>query len=185
MFDIPFLHIHAPRRMPLIEPLLNTARDLVFWRIRLVALGVLFQPRQRVLQRLQVGQNQLGANSLDVTLRIPAALVPNHVRVAKIANNLANRVGLPDICQKLIAQPLALARAFDQPSDVDKLNGRGHNPPGVDNFCQLGQALIRHRHNPNVGVNRRKRIIRRQPGLVGQRREQRRFAHIRQPHNSN
>ena len=39
-----------------------------------------------------------------------------HIRVREDAHDLADRVGLPDVRQELVAQALALGRAADQPA---------------------------------------------------------------------
>ena len=52
---------------------------------------------------------------------IVAADVMN-VAVFKTTHDLHDRVHFADVAEKLVAEPFARARAFDQPGDIDKLD---------------------------------------------------------------
>ena len=56
---------------------------------------------------------------------IDPALDMGHVAVLKAAQHMGDRVHLADIGQELVAQPLALAGAFDEAGDVDEGHARG------------------------------------------------------------
>ena len=47
-----------------------------------------------------------------------------NVRVFKTTNDLHDRVNFADMAEELVAESFARARAFDQPGDVHKLDGR-------------------------------------------------------------
>ena len=81
---------------------------------RPAVLGVarlLLQARDRLLQRLQVGQDQLGVDRLDVGARVDPAVDVHDVGVGEHPDHLADRVGLADVGQELVAQPGALGLA--------------------------------------------------------------------------
>ena len=94
----------------------------------LAGLRFLGQPGGGLLQRLQVGEDQLGDDGLDVALWRHVALHVADVRVAEHPDDLAYRIGLADVAEELVAQPLALGRAPDQPRDVDEPH-RGRDDP--------------------------------------------------------
>ena len=95
---------------------------------RLVAARLLLQPRDRLLHGLQVGQDQLGLDRGEVGLRVDLAVDVGDVLVAEDAGDLADRGGLADVGEELVAQALALRRAADDAGDVDELDGRGQDP---------------------------------------------------------
>ena len=63
---------------------------------------------QAVLDRLQVGQDQLRVHRGDVRLGIDPAVDVDHVVVVEDPDDLADGVALPDGGQELVAQPLPL-----------------------------------------------------------------------------
>ena len=63
----------------------------------------------RFVQRVEVGEQQLGLDHLDVALRIDAALDVHDVRIVEAADDVQDRVGLADVGEELVAEPLALA----------------------------------------------------------------------------
>jgi len=92
----------------------------------------------------------------------------DNVLVLKAAHHMQHRVHLPDVAEKLIAQPLALRRAFDQPGDIDELHLRRY---GLARFSKRGedvQPFVRHRHHADIRLNGAERIIFRRDGRCGQ-----------------
>jgi hypothetical protein len=87
-------------------------------------------------------------------------------------------ISAADVGEELIAEALALARAGDEPGDVDELDHRRHDALGRDDLDQRIEPGIGHRDDPVVGLNRTKRIVRRLCAGVGQRVEQRGFADV-------
>ena len=142
--------------------------------------GLLLQPWQRLVDGLQVGQDQLGVDRLDVVLRRDLTLDVHHVRVAEGADHLTGRVGLTDVGEELVAQALALARAAHQPGDVDERHRRRDRTGAVEQRGQLVEPGIRHAHDADVGVDRRERIVRGEHGVLGQRVEQGRLPDVRE-----
>ena len=88
----------------------------------LVDPRLLLQPRERLLHRLQVGQDQLGLDRRDVVGGVDLAVDVGDVLVAEHPGHLADRVGLADVGEELVAQPLPLRGAPDDAGDVDELD---------------------------------------------------------------
>ena len=129
---------------------------------RLVVAGFLRQPRDRLLQGLQVGQDQLGVDGLHVVGRRHLALDVHHVGVGERPQDLADRVRLAHVGQELVAQTLTLAGAAHDAGDVDERHSGGQDPLGPEDLGQLGQSLIGHRDHPGVRLDRGERVVGRQ-----------------------
>ena len=67
---------------------------------------------------LKVGEDQFGFDDLDVALRVDAAFGMNHVRIAVGADYVQQRIGFTNVGEELIAKPLPLVCAGDEPGDV-------------------------------------------------------------------
>ena len=94
---------------------------------------------------------------------------------------MGNRVAFADVGQKLVAQTLALGRAFDQTGDIHKGHARGDDLFGTGDFGQLIETRIGHRHVTDVRLNRAERKVRRLSSCgFGQRVKQRRFSNVGQ-----
>ena len=92
---------------------------------------------------LEVGVDQLGLDRLDVARRIDVALGVDDVRVVVRADDVQDRVGLADVGQELVAEPLALVRARDQAGDVVDLDRVGDDVRGADRRRHLRPAARR------------------------------------------
>jgi hypothetical protein len=113
--------------------------------LRILGGSCLFgEPRHSPLQRLQVGQDQLGRDRLDVAFRRHLAIHVADVRVREHPDHLADRVGLADVGQELVAQALALGRAAHQARDVHEPDGGGDDPRGA--------AQPREHRQPRIGM---------------------------------
>lgn len=154
-------------------------RDLV-----LLEAGLLRQARQRLLDRLEVRQDQLGVDRLDVALGRDLAVDVDDVLVLEGADDLADRVGLTDVREELVAQALALARAAHDARDVDEVHGRREDPLRAENLGQLGEAGVRDADDADVRLDRGERVVGRQHVVLGQGVEQGRLADIRQADDS-
>ena len=53
-----------------------------------------------------------------------AALDMGHIRIIKAADDMDDGIRIADVREEFIAQTLALARALDQPRDIDKFDDR-------------------------------------------------------------
>ena len=92
-------------------------------RVTAASFGLAFEAGDDLLDRLQVGQDQLGLDRGDVARRIDAAVDVNDVVVDEDANDFTDRVALSDRGEELIAETFALRGAFDDARDVDEGHG--------------------------------------------------------------
>jgi hypothetical protein len=83
----------------------------------------------------------------------------DHVVIVKTAQDMQDGIGLPDICQELVAQSFPFAGPFDESGDIHDIHGSRDNALGIDQFFQFLQSLIRHVHNTNIGFYCAKRKI--------------------------
>ena len=112
---------------------------------------------------------------------VDAAVDVHDVRVVEHPDDLADRVGLADVRQELVAQPRALGRALDDAGDVDEGHRRrARSSPSENIFASFVEARVRQRHHADVRLDRRERVVRGQHVVAGQRVEQRRLADVGQ-----
>ena len=95
--------------------------------------------------RLEILEAQLHRHRVDVGDRVDPVLDVNDVRVVEAARDLHDRVGLADVGEKLVAEPLALVRAAHEARDVDEVDRGRHDAVGVDDRVERGEARIRDR----------------------------------------
>ncbi len=88
--------------------------------------------RRALLYRVQIGQHQLGIDHVDVVQRVDPARYVDDLGVIEAAHYMADGVGRADVAEKLVAQALAFACAFDQARDVDELHRRWHQRLRLD-----------------------------------------------------
>ncbi len=103
----------------------------------------------------------------------------NDVGIGEAAHDLGDRVGLADVREELVAEPLALARALHDPGDVDERHGRRQDPLAAEQLRELREARIGQAHDADVRLDRRERVVRGEHARAGQRVEQRRLADVR------
>ena len=150
----------------------------------LLAAQVLFELRQRVLDGLHVGEDQLGVDRVDVVYRIHLAVDMHDVVVLERAHDLADRVGLADVGQELVAQAFAFGGALDDAGDVDEGDGRGHDLLGVHQLGEHGKALVRQRNDAGVRLDGGERVVFGEDIIARQRVEHGGLADIRQANDS-
>ena len=178
-------HLHVSGAIALVQPLLKALCHIELGLEVLIALGLFLQLRQGALNGAQVSEDKLRLDNVHVLVRIDAALNMNDVGVLEVANNLADSIGVADVCQELVAQALALICALDQASDVHKLNGSWHDTARIDNLGQLLEPCVGHVNDAHVRVDGGKRIVCSQATLAGQRGEQRGFTNVWQANDTN
>ena len=66
------------------------------------------------------------------------------------------------------------------PAMSTKVTRRGQDPLGAEHLGQLGESLVGHRDDADVGLDGREGIVRREDVVVGQRVEQRGLADVGQ-----
>ena len=142
------------------------------------ALCRLLRLIQTALAHLGIGENQLQIDDINVTQGIGAAFHVGHVAVVKAAHNVDDGIGRADVGEKLVSQSFAPGRALDQTGDVNKLNHGGREFLRMMQIAQPFQALVRHLHDADIGIDRAERIIVRRNSGVGDGVEQRGFSNI-------
>ena len=139
------------QRRAAVEHLLRGHRGLVNGLAVLVRARFLLQPRHRLLQRLQIGQDQLGLDDLDVGPGVDLAVDVHDVVVGEDPHHLTDRVALADVGQELVAKPGALRRALDDAGDVDERHRRRHDLLRREHLRELVEPRIRQRTTPSFG----------------------------------
>ena len=77
----------------------------------LLAAQVLLELRQRVVDRLQIGENELCVDRVDVIVGIDMAVHMDDVVVFERSHDLADCIRLANVREELVAQSLAFARS--------------------------------------------------------------------------
>ena len=109
--------------------------------------------------RTDVGEDELGVDHFDVAERIDRAHVVDDVVILEATHDMDDGIDLADVGEELVAEAFALARAFDQAGNVDKLNRAG-SPC----WCWRSHAAAPRRSSgtcttPDVRVDRAERIV--------------------------
>jgi hypothetical protein len=133
---------------------------------------------------LEVGVDELRLDRLDVPQRVDVALGMDDVGVAVGPHDVKEGVGLADVAQELVAEPLALVCARDQPGDVMELDGVVDDARSPHRLGNGVQSLVGHRHHGDVGLDRREGVVGRLGAGLRQGVEQRRLARVGQPHDA-
>ena len=103
------------------------------------------QPVAPFFQRGDVGEDEFGVDDFDVAHRIDRAADVMNVRVLETAHDLHDRIDFADVAEELIAESLALARAFDQAGDVHELDRGGHEflePESFDSTARRASGTV-------------------------------------------
>ncbi len=129
------------------------------------ALDVARDFLQPFLDRLQVGQHQLGGHNPDVPLGVNVPGNMDNIRILKAAHDLDHRVHLTDVAEELVAEPLPVRCALDQARNVHKPEGGRNLGADLDHLGELGQTWVRHTDDAQVGLDGAERVILRR-GLV-------------------
>ena len=106
------------------------------------------------------------------------------VAIVKAAQHMDDSVTLADVAQELVAQPFALTGTFHQSCNINNVAHSGHNPARMHQLSQFGESFIGHTHLSELRVNCTKRKVCRLCLSTRQTVEKRRFAHVRQTHNT-
>ena len=93
-------------------------------RILVAGLRGFLGALQAALDRIEIGERELGVDDFDVVERLDAAGDVHDVVVLEAAHDVRDRIGLADVRQELVAETFALGRAGDQAGDVDELDRR-------------------------------------------------------------
>lgn len=91
-------------------------------------------------------------------------------------------IGLSDVAEKLVAEPLALACPLDQAGYVYNLARGGHDTARVHYLGQAGKALVGHGYHAHIGLDGTERKVGCLRLGARQAVEKRRLAHVGQAH---
>ena len=126
----------------------------------------------RSLRHSSIVTVSMSATGSDAVLHV------NDVRIVEAPRDLHDGVGLPDVRQELIAEPLSLVRPAHEARDVDEVDRRRHDAVRVDDRVERREAWVGHGHDAHVRLDGAKRVVR---GLgLGRRErvEERRFSDV-------
>ena len=150
---------HRPRRLATAEALDHELEPVAF-RGRLLGAGVrqLSDSLQPALRLFEIGEQQLGVHQLGVGDRVDSPLGMRNPLVAVGADHVADRVGLADLGQEAIAQPLAGRGALHQPGDVSELDRLRDLRARTGGLGNGRQAMVGDLDDGDVRLHRRERV---------------------------
>ena len=82
------------------------------------------------------------------------------VWILEAAHDVNDRVGLANVGEKLVAEPFALRRAFDETGDVDELHDGGDGALRLHDRREPGEAGVRDFDHADVRLDGAERIVR-------------------------
>ena len=173
----------AARRAAVLQRRLGQAQQAVpGLRLPVAAAQAPGEVVEPAFDRLEVGQPQLGLDRGGIGDRVDAALDMGDIVVLEAAQHMGDGIDLADIGQEPVAQSLALRGAAHQPGEIDEGQPGRDGPARAADPGQGLEALVRHRHLADIGLDGAEREVRRRRGGGARERvEERRFAHVGQP----
>ena len=141
--------------------------------LALVSARFLLNARDRLLEGLHVGEDQFGIYGLHVFRRRHTAFDMHDVVILECAQHLADRIGLANVREELVAETGTLARALHDAGDVDEGHRSRKLALGTEDLGQLSEAGIRNADHTGVGLDGRERVVRGEHVVLGQRVEER------------
>ena len=92
----------------------------------------------------------------------------HNVIVFKSTHDFADRVGLADVGQELVAQAFAFGGALDDAGDIHEGHRGRHDLLGVNQLGQHRQTIVRQWHDTGVRLDGGERIVFGQHVVAGQ-----------------
>ena len=102
------------------------------------AFGELGQLAFLLLQRVEIGEDQLGIDHLNVTDGIDGIHDVLDLRIFEAAHHLDDGIHFADVGQELIPQPFTLAGTGHQTGNVNELEDSGHQLLGAGDLAEHG-----------------------------------------------
>ena len=159
----------------------RSQHTVLHFRVFVIAhLGDFLHTLDAILHRLEVFELQLGVDDFFVANRIHTSVDMHHIAVVETAQHVDNGVGLADIAEKLVAEPLTLRGALHQTGDVYDFYRGGNDFIGFHQRGQRRKALIGYSYDAHIGFDGAKGEVGTLCLGVAQTVEERRFAHIGQ-----
>ena len=177
------VHLQRSRRLAGVEMHLHALQQVELAdRVLVAGLRCLLGTPQPALDRVEVGESELGIDDVDVGQWIDAAGYVHDLVVHETAHHVRNRVRLADVRQELVAEALTLGRAGDEPGDVHELDRGRNDLLGPGDRRELRKPQVRYRDDAHVRVDRAEGVVRGR-GVLGLRHrvEKRRLADVREP----
>ena len=167
--------------MPFGELIRERFDQFIFeFRVRVVGAREFVCLVAPLFKRFEIREHEFRQNYIEVVHRIDPAVDMDDVAILEEPHHVRDRVDVADVAEKLIAEPLSLARAFHKSGDVDELQRGGDDSSGLLQFGEHPEPLIRNRHDSGVRLDRAERKVGRFGAALAQRVEQSGFADIRQ-----
>src|SRR5687768_16995139 len=132
----------------------------------------------------EVGEAELDVDDLPVADRVHRAHDVLDIVVLETANDVHDRVHLPDIREKLVPQSFALARALHEPGDVDELDRGRHGAFRLHDGGERVQPRIGDGDNAGVGFDGREGVVGDESARRRERVEERGLSHVRKADDS-
>ena len=148
--------------------------------LRLVGARLLLEPRDRLVEGLDVGEDELGVDRLHVLLRGDTALDVHNIVIGERSQDLADRIGFADIREELIAKARALARTLHDAGDVDEHDGRRQEPLRTEDAGEHVEPRVRNPDHAGVRLDRRERVVRGEDIVLRQGIEEGRLPDVRE-----
>ena len=150
---------HAAGRLPGVERRVHALEEIDLELVLLVGLDHLLRLVDAAVEHLDVGEDQLEVDRLDVARRVDRAFDVDDVVVLKAAYDVHDGVDLADVREELVAEALAFRGALHEAGDIDELDRRGREFFRLIHFGELVEALVRHRDDADVRLDRAERIV--------------------------
>ena len=147
----------------------------------LVEPRLLLQPRQRLLEGLQVGEDQLGVDRLDVVRGVDPAVDVHDVGVGEHPDHLADRVGSRGCWRGTCCRgPAPSLAPLTMPAMSTNDTVAGRIALGAEDLGEHREPRVGHADDADVRLDRGERVVRREHVVLGQGVEQRGLADVGQ-----
>ena len=139
----------AVERQSLGERVVGGAQRFELVAKALVELGAALHVGEPLLDRLEVGEGELELDDAEMLERIARA---GHVVVFEGPQHEHDGVDFTDVGEELVAQPLTLRCALDEPADVDDLDRGVHDVLRLRHLGEPVEARVGDLGDTDVGV---------------------------------
>ena len=130
---------------------------------------------KRGMARSRVSRSARISSVLMVSMSDFGSTVPSTCTTSEsveAAHDLRDRVGLADVREELVAEPLALGGAAHDAGDVDERHGGGQDALGAEDAGERLEPRVGQVHHADVRFDRREGVVRREHLVLGERVEQ-------------
>ena len=171
--------------MALVQAREHLLRRLQLRRAGLVALGLLLQARDGLLNRGDVGQDELGLDGVHVRRAGPPCR-PRGSRPGRRRSAPPRQMASVSrmFARNWLPRPSPWLAPATKPAMSTNSTVAGTIFAGWSISASACRRVVGHRHDAHVGLDGGERVVGGQTALVGQRREQRGLADVRQPHDT-